>query len=74
MTTTPGFLSGTLGSAQDLFTITYPVIDTHQTSIANVSKASTAIVSLGSATTSSVQLVQLAQSQVQVHIQQLLVV
>jgi len=51
MTTTPGFLSGTLGSAQDLYTITYPVIDTKQTSIANVSKATTASVSLGSATT-----------------------
>lgn len=37
--------------AQDLFTISYPFLDTHQTSIAGVSKADPAVVSLGSATT-----------------------
>lgn len=48
MTTTPGFLSATLSAPQDLYTITYPNSDLSQISIANVSKANTAVVTTNS--------------------------
>jgi len=48
MTTTPGFLSGKLTSPQDLYTITYPNADLAEISIANVSKATTAVVTTNS--------------------------
>ena len=41
----PNFLSGSLASTQDLFSISYPYINTAGYEIANVSKASTAVVS-----------------------------
>lgn len=44
MTTTPGFLSGSIGTKQDLFTITFPLADIQGTLISNVSKATTAVV------------------------------
>lgn len=47
-TTTPGFLSGSIATEQDLFTITYPLADIEQISVANVSKATTAVVTTNS--------------------------
>lgn len=42
--TTTVYFTGAVGTPQDLFTITYPLADTEQTLISNVSKATTAVV------------------------------
>lgn len=44
MTTTPGFLSAKVATTQNLYTITYPIIDTRAIAISNVSKGTSTVV------------------------------